>query len=397
MAVFFRDLTQRRQLEERLRQAQKMEAIGQLAGGVAHDFNNILAAIMMNVSLMQQETGLTPILRELLTELEDSAKRAATLTRQLLAFSRRQKMQPQPLELNDLLGNLLKMLRRLLGERINLIFQEATDPPWIEGDPIMMEQVVLNLCVNARDAMPQGGQLILLTRIVEMSAAQMQRHPEAPVGQYVCLTVADTGCGMDAATLEHVFEPFFTTKEVGRGSGLGLATVHGIVEQHHGWLEIESTVGQGTTFRVYLPVSTKAWAGTVEEGAIGWKGGTETILLVEDEISLRRTVALFLRRQGYTVLEAGNGFEALRQWEHHANSIALLFTDMVMPEGMTGLDLARQLRLRRAELPVIVSSGYSPDLISEDQPAQPNLLYLPKPCEPAKLARKLRSLLDQAR
>ncbi len=391
--LIFWDITQQISVEEQLRQSQKLDAVGQLAGGIAHDFNNILAAMLMQLGLLRSSPSLDLETRESLKELEQEAKRAAALTRQLLLYSRREVMQSKVLNLNDLLDNLMKMLRRLLGEHISLGFQGAAVIPWIAADPGMIEQVAVNLCVNARDAMPKGGTLDLLTRVVEVDEHHLTANPDARVGRFVLLLVSDSGCGMDESILRRIFEPFFTTKEVGKGTGLGLATVYGIVKQHQGWIEVDSVVGRGTTFRVYLPLAPGVSAEEKGERA-SILGGDETILLVEDEAAVRRSVALFLRSVGYTVLEAVDGVEALRVWEKHRAQIALVYTDMVMPGGLSGLDLASRLRQEKPGLRVVVSSGYSTDLVGHSALVGRRLHYVPKPCEPQELARILREALD---
>ena len=398
---FLIDITERKRAEEdkvrleaQFQQAQKMESVGQLAGGVAHDFNNILAAIMMHLSLLQQHPTLDGEMRDSLKELMTEAQRAASLTRQLLMFSRRSILEVKPLDLNELVANLLKMLGRLIGEHIRLQFDRHEGLPPVEADPGMLEQILMNLAVNARDAMPKGGRLILHTGRVDVDAARAQRHPEARAGAFVLLAVEDNGCGMNEETLKRIFEPFFTTKAVGQGTGLGLATVYGIVRQHGGWVEVESQVGTGTVFRVYLPFAKTAPAAPAAEAAQSQPaGGSETILLVEDEPSVRRATAAFLRRLGYTVWEAGNGLEASRLWQQHRDRIRLLLTDMVMPEGMTGLDLAEQLRAQQPGLPVIISSGYSAELLGPRGQTTAGITYLPKPCAPEALARKVRECL----
>ena len=389
------DITERKRLEAQFQQAQKMESVGQLAGGIAHDFNNILAAMMMNLSLLDSDPNLTAAMGESVQELTHEAKRAANLTRQLLLFSRRQIAQRKVLDLNEVLDNLLKMLRRLLGEHIELLPRAGNTPLWIEADPGMMEQVVMNLCVNARDAMPKGGRLVLKTQRADVDEPHAQRHAEARPGGFALLAVEDQGCGMDERTLARIFEPFFTTKDVGKGTGLGLATVYGIVKQHGGWVEVETLLGRGTVFRVYLPLVNKTVASpAAEPGPEQLVGGSETILLVEDEPNVRGATAIFLRHLGYTIWEATNGLEALRLWREHGHRIRLLFTDMVMPEGMTGLDLTEQLRTQQPGLPVIISSGYSVELLGPHGRTAAGITYLPKPCEPAALARKVRECLE---
>lgn len=395
--LYLEDVSALRRLEEQLRQVQKMEAIGQLAGGVAHDFNNILAAMLMQLGLLQLEANLTPELTAALLQLEKGANRAASLTRQLLTFSRRQMMQVKTLDLNELLADLLKMLRRLLGEHIELIVQGQTGPLWIEADPGMVEQVVMNLCVNARDAMPQGGGLTIKTESREYEASAVQTRPEAQRGTFVCLTVADTGCGMDEATQARIFEPFFTTKDVGKGTGLGLATVYGIVRQHSGWIEVESKVGEGTVFRVFLPARKMPLSASSDLSAPNAQGpprGRETILVVEDDESVRGVAVNCLRRLGYQVLEASNGIEALQRWHDCAGRINLLLTDKVMPEGINGLELAERLRGMSRSLKVIVSSGYSLEMTRPSAWSKRDISFLAKPYEFEALAAMVRKCLD---
>jgi PAS domain S-box-containing protein len=391
----FRDITEQRQLEAQLRQAQKMEAVGQLAGGVAHDFNNILSATLMHLGLLQQNPQLTLGTRESLKEVERETLRAAKLTRQLLLFSQRQAARIEPLDMNVLINDLLKMLRRLLGENIEVAFLGDAGASWVSADAGMMEQVVMNLCINARDAMPNGGRLALATRMVDIEAQSEKSHPDARPGRFVCLSVTDMGCGMDETVLRRIFEPFFTTKEVGKGTGLGLATVYGIVKQHEGWIEVESAVGQGSSFRVWLPATSPLSDSGISSDTKEVKGGTETILLVEDELFLRRLVAQGLRKLGYAVLEAGNGLEALKVWEQHHPRIALLFTDMVMPGKMSGLELAVRLKKEKSSLKVISSSGYDADLARRHTSADLEITHLPKPYLPSDLAKVVRHCLDQ--
>ena len=325
---FVEDITERRQLAEHLRQAQKMEAVGQLAGGVAHDFNNILAATLMHLGLLQHSDEFTTGAKESLKEVEREITRAANLTRQLLVFSRQQVAHIETLDLNTVINNLLTMVRRILGEDIVLAFDGSPTGVCVRADLSMIEQVVMNLCINARDAMPKGGPLVLATALVDIEAVPAHSNADARPGRFVCLSVADKGCGMNEMVLKRLFEPYFTTKEVGKGTGLGLATVFGIVKQHQGWIDVQSAPGLGTTFLVYLPAAThRADSPIPPSGPADVKGGSETILLVEDELSVRRVVALSLRILGYAVLETGNGVEALKAWEEHHQKIDLLFTD----------------------------------------------------------------------
>lgn len=388
------DITEQKRVEELYRQSQKMEAIGQLAGGVAHDFNNILTGILMQVGMLRGDTALPERMRSPLEELEDQAKRAASLTRQLLLFSRRQAMDIKPADLNKLLENMLKMLRRLLGEHIDMEFCWQSPLPPVQADVGMIEQVVMNLCVNARDAMPKGGRLSLSTAVVELA---FPPHPDTPPTPFVLLKVTDTGCGMDHATLARIFEPFFTTKEAGKGTGLGLATVFGIIKQHRGWIEVKSAPGQGSTFLVYLPVSTQqSPPSSGHENIRSTPRGHETILVVEDESNVRLMTANVLRNQGYRVLEAANGQEALNLWAQCGQTIDLLFSDVIMPGGLNGLELATCLRAQKPSLKVILFSGYSVDLLGGNLGAIPAIHYLAKPCTPSAMARSVRDCLDQA-
>ena len=389
------DITARKQAEEALREAQKLEAVGRLAGGVAHDFNNILTAVLARVDELQTDATLSAGGRGELAALEQDALRAAALTRQLLLFARRQVAQMKPLEVNQVLVNLLKMLHRLLGEHIRLEFSADPAGLWVTGDAGMLEQVVTNLVVNARDAMPRGGRLTLHTHRVTLDAEQAAAFPAGRPGTFVRLTVADTGSGMDAATLSRIFEPFFTTKEAGRGTGLGLASVYGIVAQHQGWIAVESSVGEGSTFRVFLPLVEPETL--VDEAPTDGRvpKGSETLLLVEDEPAVRRPTAAALRRLGYEVLEAATGAEALAVWGQHRARVAVLITDVVMPGGLSGIELAAHLLAESPGLRVILASGYSEELAESAGRSIVGLTYLAKPFGPLALARAVRARLDQ--
>jgi len=392
-----RDFTQRKLLEEQLRQAQRMEAVGQLAGGVAHDYNNILTSTLMQLGLLLSDPDLTQDVRHSLIQLVSDAERAASLTRQLLMFSRRQVVQMKQIDLNEVLTNLLKMLRRLLGETVSLEFNAENHPLWINGDAGMIEQVVTNLAVNARDAMaPQGGRLTIDARLVRLDAPAVHENLEMRAGSFACLSVIDTGCGMDAATQKHLFEPFFTTKEVGKGTGLGLATVYGITKQHGGWVDVVSEVGRGSIFRVYLPALTNAEAPISGHVIAETRKGTETILLVEDDKEVREMVVMGLQWHGYRVFVASNGQEATTIWSRHAAEIDLLFTDMRMPGGMSGLDLYESLKESKPRLQGIISSGYSDEIIKSGVSANPWLVFLPKPYDMKTLADTVRRCLDRA-
>jgi two-component system cell cycle sensor histidine kinase/response regulator CckA len=389
------DITDRLNLESQLRHVQKMDAIGQLAAGVAHDFNNILTVIQGHMSLLTDGQLHPPETAESLAEVVSATGRAASLTRQLLTFSRKQVMQPQPLDLDALVRNTSRMLHRLLGENITIQVVAGGGLPQVQGDPGMMEQILVNLAVNARDAMPNGGQVTIETRLVTVAEAHIRLHPAARAGEFVRLSLADTGCGMDAETRSHIFEPFFTTKEVGKGTGLGLATVYGIVKQHQGWIEVVSEAGQGSEFRVYLPGNPRAPAsgnGVVAPAKI--RGGTEKVLVVEDEEPLRELVLHVLKRYGYQVVTALHGRDALRVWETDGDGVSLLLTDMVMPEGVSGWELARALKARNPALKVIFTSGYSAELFGENCELREGVNFLPKPFLPQALARAVRDCLD---
>ena len=390
-----RDLTDNLKLEEQFRQAQKMEAVGRLSGGVAHDFNNILTVIQGNVELLKYSQNFSPLEREALTDIAQGAERAAALTRQLLAFSRRQIMQPVSLDVNQVVAQMTRMLQRILGEDIEMRLQYAAQPVFVRADAGMLEQILLNLVVNSRDAMPKGGRLVVETTAADFDPAVVAQNPQRREGAFVCLSVSDNGCGIPTDLMPRIFEPFFTTKDVGKGTGLGLATVYGIVEQHYGWVEVSSEIGQGTTFRIYLPrlAATDA-PGPANHDLATVRGGSETILLVEDEPSLRLLAQKYMTRLGYKIIEADSGVQALKIWPQHKNEIALLVTDLVMPGGVSGLELAEQLRRDLPGLKIIYTSGYSADIAGLDFSLQEGVNFLPKPFNPQNLARIVRKVLD---
>ncbi len=392
----FRDITQHRTLEAQFRQVQKMEAVGQLAAGVAHDFNNILAVIQLQASFLKTERDLAPQQLESASEIENAAKRAANLTRQLLLFSRRQTMQPRDLDLNQSINDMTKMLRRTIGDDIQVQFKFAMEPLLIHADAGMLDQVLMNLAVNAHDAMPQGGQLVIETSAVEFDESVRAQSPLARPGSFVCLSVSDTGCGIPPENLPRIFEPFFTTTDISKGTGLGLATVFGIVEQHQGWVSVCSEVGRGTTFRIYLPrlaAQSGQESGQPELATV--RGGKETILIVEDEGTLRSSMRKALSQLGYRVLESVSGVEAQKVWEQHRNKIVLLVTDLVMPGGMTGRDLAERFLKENSKLKVIYTSGYSVEVASKDFPLEEGVNFLAKPFGAHKLAQTVRDRLDR--
>ena len=385
---------EQRQLETQLRQSQKMEAIGLLAGGIAHDFNNILAAMMMEIDLMKETAGLDDDAIKGLRELKEGCNRAAGLTRHLLAFGRRSVLELKPLDLIEVVKGMLSMLERLLGEDVKIhLVQSQEHFPAIEGDAAVLEQVLMNLCVNARDAMPRGGIITISIRIQEVGGAQILAYPDAKEGRFLCLELTDTGCGMDADTLKHMFDPYFTTKELGKGTGLGLATVQGTIVQHGGWIEADSVQGKGTTFRVYLPESDQALDTLPPAPVHAPASGQGTILLVEDNSTVRRTIARMLQRMGYAVLEADCGREALEKWHDHAGNIELLLTDVVLPEGVTGWELAEKLKARHPNLRVIVSSGYNDEILDRKGSTGPESTYLAKPYTRVELEKAIRQAL----
>ena len=365
-----RDVTEQAHLERQLRQAQKMEAVGELAAGVAHDFNNLLTVILSYTSFALDDATLPAEHRDGLAQVLAAGKRAAALTRQLLIFSRRQISHPEALDLGALLSNLRAMLVRLLPERIKLEGQWDEILPRVFGDPANLEQIVMNLVVNARDAISRAGSIRLGLTAVTLTAEDTRRHPDGRGGNFLCLTVADNGRGMAPAVLAHMFEPFFTTKDVGHGTGLGLSTVHTIVRQHEGWIEVESAVNVGTTFSVFLPAlkepgSRGATAEPFKTATAPPLGRGERILLVEDEQSVRDTVRIVASRAGYNVTTAVDGPNALQAWAEAGQPFDLLLTDMVMPNGLTGTELALKLRALHPGLKVILSTGYSEELLKQ--------------------------------
>jgi signal transduction histidine kinase/CheY-like chemotaxis protein len=384
---------EQKQLEDRLRQAHKMEAVGRLAGGVAHDFNNLLTIIRGNTDLLKDSEGADAFHKKCVEQIQKAAGRAVSMTRQLLAFSRMQVLQPRIIDLNAVVSDLGKMLPRLIGEHIEYSFEAGSNLASVKADPGQIEQVVLNLAANARDAMPRGGQLTLRTGNLSIDEAEALKRPPLTPGQYVCLTVTDNGTGMDEATRVHIFEPFFTTKEVGKGTGLGLATVYGIVKQSGGFIWVESTPGKGTTFEVYLPQATgKAAEPELVEKAEPSARGSETILVVEDEAGVRELACQFLRVKGYTVLEAGSGPDAVEVARRHPGTIHLLLTDMIMPR-MSGEELATRLRATRPEMRVVFMSGYSKFSRGDVGKEFPDAPVLQKPFSPASVATLVREAL----
>jgi CheY-like chemotaxis protein len=362
---------------------------------VAHDFNNILTVIQGYSSMLLAGEQSPSQVAASAQQIMQASERAANLTRQLLAFSRRQVMQPRLLDLNEIVTNLAKMLQRILGEDVHLELALHPAPLTTRADAGMLDQVLLNLVVNSRDAMPGGGHLCIETRERFLTVADAASIPDATEGRYVCLRVTDTGTGIPPELRARIFEPFFTTKDQGKGTGLGLATVFGIVKQHGGALTVESAVGEGTTFQIFLPAEDTSIEARADEAAGGKPcGGTETILLVEDEPTVRLLTCTVLEEAGYRVIEAADGPSALRIWEDHRDSIQLLLTDIVMPEGMNGLELAARLRAQNPKLRVIFTSGYSADIAGQELTLQEGQNFVPKPATPQKILQIVRRSLD---
>jgi PAS domain S-box-containing protein len=389
-----RDITRQRQLERQLQQAQRMEAVGRLAGGVAHDFNNLLTAIIGTAELMKEDLGANPGMADL-DEIVRTGNRAADLTRQLLAFSRQQVMDLQVMSPNDVVHGAEKLLRRLIGEDIELTVRLDPGAGLVMADPAQLEQVIMNLAVNARDAMPQGGRLDIETGEAELDEAYAATHADVRPGTYVLLTVSDNGTGMTPEVQSHLFEPFFTTKEPGKGTGLGLATVYGIIRQCGGHVAVYSEIGRGTAFKVYLPRTGQTVASTPPlEKKPSVRGGSETILLVEDDPGVRSVARRVLERDGYRLLEAMDPAAALALSDQHQGTIAMLVTDVVMP-GMSGPALASRLLALRPGLRVLYTSGYTREAIVHHGVLEPGVAFLQKPYTTTRLARTVREVLDR--
>src|SRR5713101_2421370 len=393
--LFAEDVTERRALEQQLRHAQKMEAVGRLAGGIAHDFNNLLMVISGYSELLLDRLGPDPTLRGPAQEVANAAGRATSLTRQLLAFSRKQMLAPKIVDLNSVVTENLKMLTRLIGEDIDLVMVPGADLGAVKADPGQIEQVVMNLAVNARDAMPQGGNLTIETANVQLDANYARFHVPVKPGDYVMLAISDTGMGMDTETQSHIFEPFYTTKGL-KGTGLGLSTVYGIVKQSEGYIWVYSETGKGTTFKIYLPrvgatVDTEAAQTAAPSQQPGQ--GRETILLVEDEENLRQLTRQSLENQGYRVIDAADGAAAIRLSQAHKGPIHLLLTDVIMP-GMNGRELANQVSPSRPEMKVLYMSGYTENHIGHNGTLDQGIILLQKPFTLPALKTKVREVLD---
>ncbi len=392
--VIAEDITETRLLEEQLRQSQKMEAVGRLAGGVAHDFNNALGVITGYSELLQFKLTHDETLHRQAGEIFKAGQKAASLTRQLLAFSRKQTMRPQVLNLNTVVREVDKMLRRLIGENIDLVHVGASDLAMVMADPGQMEQVLMNLSVNAHDAMPMGGKLRIETTNVVLDEAFANRYKYVKPGRYVMLSVTDTGCGMGEKTQSHIFEPFFTTKEIGKGTGLGLSTVYGIVKQSRGYIWVDSAPGEGARFRIYLPATSDvSESPSAEQNTVSIPLGSETVLLVEDEPALRELACSSLRSGGYTVLEAANAESAVAIAKQHDGRIHLLLTDVILP-GVSGKELAETLTNGYPELKTIFMSGYTDDLLGQHGVLGAKIALLEKPFSNKILLTKIREVLD---
>ncbi len=390
------DITDRIHLEKHVQQSQRLNAVGQLAAGVAHDFNNILTIVTGHTGLLLSRDDIPSDARADLERIEDAALRAASLTRQLLTFSRQQAIFPRPLRINEVVQISAELLQRVIGEHIHFNVRLAEGLPTVEADPAMLDQVITNLAINARDAMPRGGSLTIATELIEVTAEAARENSEARPGPTVQISVTDTGSGIRHDNLPRIFEPFFTTKEVGKGTGLGLAVVHGIVRQHRGWISVESVLAKGTTFRVHLPTSEKppesvrtarTQSAKIEAPKL------QTILIVEDEAVVRELAKIILERAGYCVLEAEDGPTALSIWSQLKDEIDMLITDMVMPNGITGRELAQRLSAERPELPIIYASGYSQELTAPNFEETARRVFLQKPYSPDQLTNLVKKLL----
>ncbi len=397
LLLIVEDITDQLKLEAQLRQAQKMEVIGRMAAGIAHEFNNILTVIQGDVGLLQTINASAVDKKALLEQIMQASKRAAAFTRQLLAFSRKQVLQPHLLNLSAVIQRTKKMLSRLIGEKFEIQLDCPDELPSVLADEGGVEQILINLALNARDAMPEGGIINISTDVAVLDEAAGTLNAEARPGRFVCLSVTDRGCGMIPQVIARIFDPFFTTKDVGKGTGLGLSTIHGIVKQHEGWIDVSSEVGHGSTFKIFLPACTAtatASAAVNGDNHPAEPGKGETVLVVEDENAVRELACASLQKRGYQVLKAANGPQAVEVWERNSAKINLLLTDMVMPSGMNGSELAKILQSRNPQLKVIYTSGYSPEILRKDSGFTQGINFLPKPYDPQTLLKAVRSCLD---
>jgi PAS domain S-box-containing protein len=390
------DITEQLKIEAQLRQAQKMEVIGRMAAGIAHEFNNLLTVIQGDVGLLQSANPGAIDRHALLDQIMQASQRAATFTRQLLAFSRKQVLQPRVLSVCELMQRMKKMLGRLIGEKFDVQVRSDDDSLSVCADEGGLEQVLMNLVLNARDAMPEGGVVEISAELATFDENVTARNSEARAGVFVCLQVTDHGSGMTPQILSRIFDPFFTTKDVGKGTGLGLSTIHGIVKQHEGWVEVASEVGKGSTFKVFLPSSNVGPAQSLplNKPLAPEAGKGETILVVEDEVSVRELACMALRKRGYAVLQAAHGPEAIEVWKKNPGKVDLLLTDMVMPNGMSGGELAKDLVARNPNLKIIYTSGYSPEILKQDSILAQGINFLPKPYDLSALLKAVRLCLD---
>ncbi len=390
------DITEQLKIEAQLRQAQKMEVIGRMAAGIAHEFNNLLTVIQGDVGLLQIAPSNAVDRSALLEQIMQASQRAATFTRQLLAFSRKQVLQPRVLSLSELILRMKKMLSRLIGEKYNVEAHCNGAILSVRADESGLEQILMNLVLNARDAMPDGGTVEIGAELVTLTESAARENTEARAGEFVCLRVTDHGSGMTPQVLSRIFDPFFTTKEIGKGTGLGLSTIHGIVKQHEGWVEVTSEVNKGSAFKVFLPATSAAPSRVAapEESPTPEEGNGETILVVEDETSVRDLACLALRKRGYHVLSASDGPQAIEIWKKNSGPVDLLLTDMVMPNGISGGELAKELSSRNPKLKIIYTSGYSPEILKQDSLLTQGINFLPKPYDLAALLKAVRLCLD---
>jgi signal transduction histidine kinase/DNA-binding response OmpR family regulator len=382
--------------QSQVQHLQRLESVGQLAAGLAHDYNNVLTIIHGHVTLALGDPKLPAKVATSMKVVLEAVERAANLTRQMLSFSRKQSLQRQPVDLNTAITGMARLLDRVLGRNVQLTVETCADKPRVHADPGMLDQVVMNLAVNARDAMPKGGSLRIGTALFEIDELQARRHPDARQGKFACLKVADTGSGMDEETLKRIFDPFFTTKEPGKGTGLGLSTVFGIVKQHEGWIEVESQPGHGTTFRVFLPSLAQPPPSTAAPGpAPALKTPGRTVLLVEDEPTLRQLARLLLEDLGHQVIDAGSGQQALEVWKEHHQHIDVLLTDLVLPDGVTGFELADRLQQEQANLKIIFTSGYSADEVKKNLPPDRGFQFVQKPYQAESLGRAIQACIEE--